>query len=959
MAQTCTRCSRVNPKDASYCYWDGSVLQSGGASGPINPGRQPFPMPFVFPSGQQCQNFDQFAMACQQNWPTALDLLQKGMIQQFLGGVGRMDLSQAAAEAANFPDKDRGLNELLGKFPTDVLEKPKLQSEPKNINLGTIKPGTDKSFELQITNTGGRLLYGSVTSGCKWLGLGEKPGLPQKIFKTGDETKLDVHIIGGNLRASDKPVQGKLVIESNGGSETIVIKAEVPVKPFPEGVLSGAKTPREIALKAKASPKESAALFEKGAVAKWYKDNGWSYPVRGNVASGVAAVQQFFEALGLVKPPKVKINAQTINLSGNIGQRFEQSFTVFTDEKRHLYVHAGSNQPWLRVKTIPMKANAAKVNVEVTVPNYASGTLQGKVLVSANGNQKFGIPVNLAVQGGIPAMAGAGNPFEGFAAPAMMAPAQAAVAPGPNTAYTAQQTDPMIGGIAPASQPTQSMAGNNFAFTGGGPSDNAFEDIHQPGNPTGYTTAPQPGTATLSRRRETPKVPLAVHLTPLLLLFLVLGALMFRDLISGDRDPDEGPSEPKVAVTIKGDDKNNDSKPKVKKSVDGIPIEPKQYLLYRYNPEKKRVGITENETGKQLTFTTTGLNSSALLKIGDFHYEFGGPWGKFIHEEDEPPIPLAGRLPEKTRSKNVWLHKDGNIQVTQVVDILPSKIPVKIEGEPHRLLDTCLIAYKIQNVSKRKYKVGFRYTLDTFIGKNDGVPFTVPGKPGMIKDMFKYSKEQIPDFIQALEKPDLVDPGTIANLSFRIAGLEFPSEVRLTRWPGHTITGPVEKRIRTWDIPMKSMQGDSSVIIYWNPKILDKGDSRYVGFAYGLGQLTSSGGFKDGESQLALTIDGDFGIGQSFTIAAYVKDKQPNEKLTLELPMGLSLQSGKRTQPVPPPTKGTLSSIVTWRVKVERSGEFPVSVTSNAGPTQRRTIIIEQAPAKGKDNRTNPDNIFQ
>ena len=69
MAQVCSKCSRVNPPDAAYCYWDGAVLEGHhGNGGAIAIGSRPFPSQFVFPSGQVCRNFDQLAMSCQQNW---------------------------------------------------------------------------------------------------------------------------------------------------------------------------------------------------------------------------------------------------------------------------------------------------------------------------------------------------------------------------------------------------------------------------------------------------------------------------------------------------------------------------------------------------------------------------------------------------------------------------------------------------------------------------------------------------------------------------------------------------------------------------------------------------------------------------------------------------------------------------------------------------------------------------
>ena len=302
MAQVCSKCSRINPPDAAYCYWDGAVLEGHHANGgAIAIGSRPFPSQFVFPSGQVCRNFDQLAMSCHQNWKQAVDLLKKGFLASFLGGLGRADLALAAQEAARFPDQDRGLDQLLAKLPSHVLEAPKLKAEPTDVSLGVIKVGTDRKLELHLSNLGMRLLYGSVVSDCKWLTLGDGPGNAQKLFQFGNDAVVPVHVRGQYLRAGNKPLEGHLVVESNGGTATIAIRADVPIKPYPDGVLAGALTPRQIAEKAKAQPKAAAPLFEKGAVAQWFKDNGWTYPVQGPSASGLGAVQQFFEAQRLIE----------------------------------------------------------------------------------------------------------------------------------------------------------------------------------------------------------------------------------------------------------------------------------------------------------------------------------------------------------------------------------------------------------------------------------------------------------------------------------------------------------------------------------------------------------------------------------------------------------------------------------------------------------------------------------
>src|SRR5262245_22657481 len=334
MSQTCTKCSRANPPEAVYCYFDGMVLAGhGGNGGPVSVGSQRFQSEFVFPSGHRCRSFDELALACQSHWNEARDLLQQGYLQNFLGNLGRLDLAQAAREAARFPDRDRGLDQLLGKLPSGVLDPAKLRVEPQEVSLGTLQVGQDRKFDLRLHNQGMRLLYGSVTcEDCNWLVLGEGQGAPQKVFQCANEAAVPVRVLGKQLRAGNKPLEARLVVESNGGTMTVLVKAEVPVKAFPDGVLDGAKSPRQVAEKAKASPKEAAPLFERGAVAKWYESNGWTYPVQGPSASGIGAVQQFFEALGLTPAPKVEISERSIGLRGQPGPRRRPALEVETRE---------------------------------------------------------------------------------------------------------------------------------------------------------------------------------------------------------------------------------------------------------------------------------------------------------------------------------------------------------------------------------------------------------------------------------------------------------------------------------------------------------------------------------------------------------------------------------------------------------------------------------------------------
>ena len=125
MALICSRCRRASPDDALYCHFDGRSLdQQHGQAGPIDIGKQPFFSPFVFPSGLTCANFDQLALACQNHWRDAVEVLRQGFLAGFLGGMGRADLAAASREAAELDDPDRGLDYLLGKLPSQEIKPP-------------------------------------------------------------------------------------------------------------------------------------------------------------------------------------------------------------------------------------------------------------------------------------------------------------------------------------------------------------------------------------------------------------------------------------------------------------------------------------------------------------------------------------------------------------------------------------------------------------------------------------------------------------------------------------------------------------------------------------------------------------------------------------------------------------------------------------------------------------------
>jgi len=360
-------------------------------------------------------------------------------------------------------------------------------------------------------------------------------------------------------------------------------------------------------------------------------------------------------------------------------------------------------------------------------------------------------------------------------------------------------------------------------------------------------------------------------------------------------------------------------------------VDPRPRVLWQYGPGM-RFGITATETGKRLTYAVNGSTNQTLLRVNGQEGEFGGPAGKFFERDAKLP-PNAGAK-SYAGSRSVWV--SGKIVYTQILELVPSGQPFMVAGKPRLVLDTVRVRYIIENKDAKPFKVGLRTQIDTLIGANDGVPFTVPGMKGMVIGFADFPKvAPIPDFIQALERPNLQNPGTVAHMSLKIGGVEAPTRVCLTHWPGGGFP--------SWEVPLVPIGNDSAVVLYWQERPLAPGEKREMGFAYGLGSVVST----DAGGKLGITLGGSFEPGESFSVTAYVQSPIKGQTLTLELPRGLQRIDGDETQKVPPIAPLAPSSIVTWQVKVLETGSFPLKVTSSNGLSQTKIVSIarpEPAP---------------
>jgi hypothetical protein len=182
--------------------------------------------------------------------------------------------------------------------------------------------------------------------------------------------------------------------------------------------------------------------------------------------------------------------------------------------------------------------------------------------------------------------------------------------------------------------------------------------------------------------------------------------------------------------------------------------------------------------------------------------------------------------------------------------------------------------------------------------------------------------------------------------------------VTLGAWPNPLLKGlghfAANGEFTLWDVPVASMKDvvrvdprpgrkpDSAVTIYWSPQPLAPGQTREMGFRYGLGSIAS------GETgQLAVIGAERARVNQEFTVQAIVRNPARGQTVTLEVPEGLTL-AGSATQDVPPVTAGATraDSTVTWRLSGTRPGSFTLTVRSSTGLSQSRPVLIDAGQKK-------------
>jgi hypothetical protein len=188
--------------------------------------------------------------------------------------------------------------------------------------------------------------------------------------------------------------------------------------------------------------------------------------------------------------------------------------------------------------------------------------------------------------------------------------------------------------------------------------------------------------------------------------------------------------------------------------------------------------------------------------------------------------------------------------------------------------------------------------------------------------------KSLPEWLWVLEQPNLQNPGMIATMTFKHAKGENPNKVVLSNLG-------VVANFQVWDVP-PVQAGDSACALFWEEKELKPGQKRELVWGYGGGISTSH----ESEGLFKLGLTGSFEPGKLFTIAAQVEDPALDQTLVLELPAGIERVEGRPIQAVgTSPDFG--SSMVLWKARVTRPGDYEIRVRSSTGTVQSKQVSIE------------------
>ena len=192
-------------------------------------------------------------------------------------------------------------------------------------------------------------------------------------------------------RTDPRTYSARLTVITNGGVAEVPVRLDVAALPFPQPPFQGTVSPREMAERMKNQPKLAVPLLENGEVAHWFALNNWTYPVQGAPARGVAAVQQFFEGMGLSRPPVVQWDKDTLHFTCEPSQVLSGQASLRTTARKWVYASAESDAPWLQLPVSSVSGpQQATLSFKIDAHRMEVGRQhEGHLQVVANAGQQL------------------------------------------------------------------------------------------------------------------------------------------------------------------------------------------------------------------------------------------------------------------------------------------------------------------------------------------------------------------------------------------------------------------------------------------------------------------------------------------------------------------------------------------------------------------------------------------
>jgi len=181
--------------------------------------------PLTFPKGDKAATREEMIALSVKHWDYASDILYDGSMTRWLRDAVHDPVAARMAENAvkrHADDPNAGLESFIRSMDPQAMPLPQLKVLTGRLAYERAV-GRDDSQQIEIANTGGGYLYGTVTSSAEWLDVKGRPACAP-----GQTQSLPVVVRTGDL-VPGQVYRARVDIQASGAqSATIPVEVKVP-----------------------------------------------------------------------------------------------------------------------------------------------------------------------------------------------------------------------------------------------------------------------------------------------------------------------------------------------------------------------------------------------------------------------------------------------------------------------------------------------------------------------------------------------------------------------------------------------------------------------------------------------------------------------------------------------------------------------------------------------------------